>query len=84
MKYKIYTVYDSKVEAYLQPFFLRANGEALRAFVELANDKSKSVGQNPEDFTLFEIGVYDDTSAQFETLVTPVSLGKAIEFIRPS
>lgn len=84
MIYKMYVVYDCKVEAYITPFFMRANGEAMRAFTELANDKSKSVGANPEDFTLFEVGTYDDSSAMINVLITPISLGKAIEFLKAS
>lgn len=82
MIYKIYTIYDCKVEAYLQPFFMRANGEAVRAFTELANDSTKNIGTNPEDFTLFEVGTYDDSCAMFEVLPTPKSLGKAVEYVK--
>ena len=82
MIHKVYSVYDSKVEAYLQPFFFPAKGAAIRAFSEIANDKSSSIGKNPEDFTLFELGSWDDSTAKIEMHSTPVSMGVALEFVK--
>lgn len=83
MKYKVYTIFDSKIGAYMQPFFRRANGEAIRDFTELANDKSKTVGLNPEDYCLFYIADYDDESGIFYGCATDhVSLGRANEFVK--
>ena len=36
---KCFVIYDSKVEAYLHPFFLRNAGEALREVERLATDR---------------------------------------------
>ena len=38
MLMKMYSVYDSKVEAYLPPLFYKSKGEFLRAFGEACND----------------------------------------------
>lgn len=32
MKLNVYSVFDAKVEAFLQPFFMPARGAAIRAF----------------------------------------------------
>jgi len=77
---KIFVVYDSKVEAYLAPQFYRAKGEAIRAFEGAVNSKDTQFNTHPEDFTLFLIGEYDDATAKITTLLTPESIGKAIEF----
>jgi len=82
MLHKIFTVFDSKTEAFLQPFFMPAKGAAIRAFTDLANDKNHNFGKYPEDFILFERGSYDDSTAKFELNKAPVSLGIAIEFIK--
>jgi len=82
MEMKIYSVYDSKTEAFLQPFFMQAKGQAIRAFSELANDEKHQFGKYPEDFTLFEIGLFDDQKGSIVTHSTPVSVGLAIEFVR--
>lgn len=80
---KIFSVYDSKVEAYLQPFFMSTKGEAIRAFSELSNDKSTQFGKYPEDHTLFELGTFDDSNCKFLINSTPISLGLSLEFIKP-
>lgn len=83
MKYKVYTIFDMKVGAYMQPFFMRQNGEAIRAFTDLANDKSKTIGANPEDFSLYYIAEFDDESGLFfGKQIDHVCLGKAIEFVK--
>lgn len=78
---KIFCVYDSKVEAYMSPFFMQSRGQALRAFVDTAEGKETQIGKHPADFTLFELGEYDDSSARFSLHVTPVSLGVAVELL---
>lgn len=82
MKLKVFTVYDSKVEAFLQPFFAESRGAALRMWQETVNNAQTSIHKYPEDFTLFEIGEYYDDNARFENHVTPISLGLALEFIK--
>lgn len=77
----IYSLYDSKVGAYLRPLICRNHGEALRAFAELANDKNSSVGRYPADFTLFYLGSFDDETGGIEVEQSPRSLGIAQEFV---
>lgn len=77
---KVFTVYDSKAECYLQPFFMQTKGQAIRAFSELASDEKHNFGKYPADFTLFELGMFDDAKAEFTSYNTPVSLGLALEF----
>lgn len=81
MIYKIYTVYDSKAEYYLQPIFMNTKGEALRVFADWANDKSTTIGKHPEDYILYEIAEYDNKSGEVKSLVH-TALGKAIEFVK--
>jgi hypothetical protein len=82
MIYKIFSVYDSAAEAYLQPFFMPTKGEALRGFSEVVNDKNHQFGRHPDDYTLFELGEYDNTTAVFVMHSAPKSLGVAIEFVK--
>lgn len=82
MKNKVFTVYDSKAEAYLPPFLAQTKGQALRSFADLANDKSTNVGKYPEDFTLFELGEYDSIRGEYSMLQAKISLGVASEFVR--
>lgn len=82
MIFKAFNVYDSKVEAYNTPFFLRHKGEALRSFEEIANDKSSAIGKHPGDFTLFEIGTYNELTGELACYESKINLGCAIELVR--
>ena len=81
---KMYCINDSKVEAFLHPFFVNAKGEAIRGFTELANDPKTNIGKYASDFTLFELGEFDNATAKFVLHSTPISIGLALEFKHPS
>lgn len=80
--FKIFSVYDSKVGAFMNPLFLRSRGEAIRMFDNTVNSGDSFLSKNPEDFTLFELGDWDELSSKFVIHPTPVSVGLAIEFIK--
>lgn len=80
MKSKVYTVYDSKVESYMNPFLMQTKGQAIRAFADSVNDEKTQFYKHPEDFTLFEIGEYDDASGVYSMHESKVSCGTALEF----
>lgn len=84
MNLKVFSVYDSKTEAYMTPFFMRSKGEAIRGFADVVNDGQSTMCKYPHDYTLFEIGEWDDTTARLEPHATPISLGVAIEHKKES
>lgn len=79
---KAFVVYDSKVKTYENPMFFRTTGEALRVWIDEANRKDSKIAAHPEDYCLFEIGEYDESSGRFENLTAPLSLGLAQEFVK--
>jgi hypothetical protein len=81
---KIFCVYDCKVEAYGTPFFFKNKGEALRGFSEISNDIKTQIGKYPADFTLFEMGDYDEHTGTFSIYPAKVSVATAIEFVTRS
>lgn len=83
MIYKVYSIFDSKLEAYMLPQCRRSRGEVLREFTDAVNNDNpdNGIGKHPEDFHLFEIGEYDDQTGMVQSC-TPVSLGCAIEFVK--
>lgn len=78
---KVFTVYDSKAEGYMNPFYVKSRGEAIRSFTEIANDKSHQIGKYPADFTLFELGEWDENTSKFTLHSTPTSIGLALDFV---
>lgn len=81
MRLNIYAIYDKAVNAYMRPFFLQADGQAMRAFGDMANDKDHDIGRHPEDFSLFRIGSFDDNSGEIE-VIDAQCLGRAHEIAR--
>ena len=81
MLQQMFTVYDEKAGAYIHPFFMATTGMALRVFHDSCRDSNHAFNRNPEDYTLFHIGQFDDTSGLVEPFSTPVSLGLAINFV---
>lgn len=80
MKLQVFTVYDMAVKAFLQPFYARSHGEAIRSFTELANDTGTHVCRHPSDFVLHHLGEFDDASGLFEC-VEPARVVSAREVV---
>ena len=80
MQLKIYSVRDSKGEIYNTPFFAKTHAEAERMFRGVANDTKSMIAQFPEDFDLYFVGEFDDSSGNLKKLDTPHHIAKAISF----
>lgn len=78
---KIYSIYDSKMAIFAQPFFARTEASALREWLNLSNDETQAINRNPEDYTLFYLGEWDDQKGSIETPKAPISMGSALEQI---
>ena len=84
MIHRIFTIFDSKMEAFLPIFLAPSTGSAIRSFEDLANKEGHQINRHSADYTLFEIGEFSDESASILSYATPVSLGVAVEFIKSS
>lgn len=80
MKLKMYNIYDSKVEAWNSPLFYRNRGEATRAFTEAVNDTKCYLNKNPEDYSFFETGEFDDSTGKVISYPENHTIGTAIQF----
>lgn len=80
---KIFTVYDSKAQCYMPPFFERASGIAIRQFEASVQAQDHQFNRHAEDYTLFEVGTYDDNTCEIEMHPHKISLGNGIEFRHP-
>lgn len=80
MKLDVFSVYDSKAEAFLQPFFCVNRGVAVRNFQAAAQDERHDFHRHAADFTLFRLGTWDQVTGEFEMAEVKESLGTAIQF----
>lgn len=78
MNYNIYAVYDSAVNAYMRPFTMQSDGQALRGFTDESVNAESPVAQHPEDYALFRIGTYDERTGMIEA-IEPKCIGRAHE-----
>lgn len=68
---RVFSVYDSAARTYSQPFYSVGRGVALRQFEALVNDGQSTVSRWPKDFSLFELGSFNDETAIFIFLDAP-------------
>jgi len=67
MKLTVCAVRDRAIDTYANPFFVRALGEAIRSFTDEVNRAAQDnqLYQHPEDFDLYELGIYDNEDGTF-------------------
>jgi len=80
MKLLAFSVYDSKSEVFSPPMCFGTKGMAVRWFSDMANGQNKAISDHPGDFTLFQIGEYNDGTGAFVTLPAALNLGLASTF----
>lgn len=83
MRLNIYAIYDTASGAYMRPFFVHSDGQAIRAFSDIATDANHDIGKHPEDYTLYRIGTYDDQNGKLHP-EDPSSLATAMALVAAS
>ena len=83
MKMIVVAVRDSAAGAFMRPFYMNSEGQALRSFQDEVNRKADDniMNVHPEDFELFLFGTFDDTEGSFDLLKSPRSLATAKNLI---
>lgn len=84
MIHKIFSVYDAKAEAYLPLFCLPTVAMAQRTFNACVNSEDHQFGAFPEDYTLFELGNWDDSIGQITINRVQQSHGNGLEYVKPT
>lgn len=79
---KITTVYDSKAKFYGRPLPTRTTEEAIRNFATIVNDPHSPYYPAPEDFTLFEMGTFDDETAKLELHENLIPISNGAELVQ--
>lgn len=79
---KIFGVRDSKALAFLQPFFGVTAGVAIRAFEEAVNDGKSPISKHPEDYVLYELADFDDSTGEVISVVPIKALGCGRDYVK--
>lgn len=82
----VLTVRDRSADVFGTPTFHLSQGAAARAFADEINraDANNVMYRHPEDFDLFLLGSYDDSTAAFDMAPVPkqIAVGKDISLLR--
>ncbi len=82
MKLKVFSVFDSKAEAFIQPFYSQTTGTAVRSFEQALQDPAHEFRKFAGDYTLFELGQFDQSTGHYTELAAKINLGLALTFIK--
>ncbi len=78
---KIFSIYDSKAEAFIQPFFSPTTATAIRQMEQAVNDETTDFNRYSGDYTLFEIGSWNENKGEIITHEFHINLGLASTFL---
>jgi len=73
----VVAVHDRAADAFARPVFVQSVGQALRSFQDEINRPAdqNEMNRHPEDFDLFELGSYDDSTGKLLSLDEPKLIG---------
>ncbi len=77
----VFSVFDSKVGAFLTPFFCKNRAVALRSFMSACQDVGSDFHRYAGDYTLFEIGEWDPEKGNWKQHEAKQNLGLASQFL---
>lgn len=70
----VYSVFDAKADAFMQPFFTHTDGLAIRSFSDALASPDSNLSRHREDYSLFKLGEFDDSRGVLESLDSPQRL----------
>lgn len=76
---KLISIYDSKAELYSYPMIIRSSGEALRLIAADSLNPETKLARHPADFTVFEIGEFDEHTGRVTQHPANINIGAVVE-----
>lgn len=74
---QIFTIFDSKAEIFLPPFYALNDAVAIRRVMATMRDLDHDFCQHAEDYTLFHIGTFHALEGAIDAK-PPISLGNLL------
>ena len=79
--YIVISVKDRAIDAYNRPAFVPTTAVALRGFTDECNKTDSELHQHPEDYDLYELGVWDDQTGMCQMLEVPRVIARAQDIV---
>lgn len=80
MKKRIYSIFDTKIEAYNTPFTSNTDKEVYRSLYNTVKQGNSTLADYPEDYTVFWIGTFDDTKAEIVS-EGKIAIGSVLDIV---
>nr|QJB19879.1 MAG: nonstructural protein [Microvirus sp.] len=74
---KIFAMFDTKANFYMNPFTETSTIVALRGFEVAVNDGKSTFNRFPDDFCLHELAAFDQNTGEISVYEHPQNLGSA-------
>lgn len=81
MKEKAFTIFDSKSEIYARPMYAATTEAGQRLFHSAVNQEGSQYGKYGGDYTLFEIGEWNDNKGEIVMHKAHQNLGTALTYL---
>lgn len=79
MRLVMVCVRDAKADMFMRPFFANSVGMAIRSFTDEVNrnEQENIIANHPEDFSLYQTGLFDDQDGKVYSFDVPKLLIQA-------
>jgi hypothetical protein len=78
---KVFAIFDTKMNSYMNPQLYKTTEQAIRAFGNGCKQEGSGLANNPEDYAMHELGHFDDVKGRYENLKEPVSIARALDYV---
>lgn len=79
----VYSIFDDKAKVYVDPYYFAHDGQAKRAFGEMVVGKRMGLlSSHPQDFHLYKLGDFDNSSGRFISCDVPEFLCHALDYVK--
>lgn len=77
----LFSVFDSKANMFLEVFTSATAAVAIRSFETAARKEGHQFNTYAADYTLFQVGSFNQGTAELIKEKTPINLGLAVSFL---
>lgn len=78
---KIFSIYDEATATFMLPFYSPQTASAVRLVVVQLKDTNSMLSQHPIDYTLYEMGTFDDQLGIIIPLEPMALIGKLVDYL---
>lgn len=79
---KVFTVLDTKAQAYLPPFYIPNEDVAKRAMQQCLMDPNHAFAMSPQDYQLYILGEFDQETGKFTLLDGPTHVVNLVNLVQ--